>query len=430
MIFKILVIEDDSIMQDIYHEYFKNIVIDNVKIKYIISSNLFDAESQCNNFKPDCVLLDLTLEKHMDGLNISNFYDIDKCIVISGLLDVNTIIKCNELGFFKFINKPFTYNLLEKILTQFYINYKLYIDLANREEDLKIKLEENKALLNDLQESYYLKDTILSIIPAIIYIKDIDLKYLAVNNKFLEINNIDNIFKVIGKTDYDIFDFERAKKYSEEDQKVIYFNKPLIDILNTSHSRLKFEWTLTSKYPIHNIGIIGIIMDITSSIKLEKIIENTFDAIKDGICIIDSNNIIIKTNKTLDNWYSDQMPLVGRKCIDVFNDMCGICEDCPNKSDYINCEMKYNQYWFEVEYYPIKDTTNIICYRRDITNKKLLEESIKKEVNIYKNKIQEEINNFKLQWVNNSSEFDKNISNSNTLLSSIDLDSITSLLEK
>lgn len=426
MIFKILIIEDDKSVHLLYHMYFKKIIIVNVEIKYMIVSNLDDAKIQCNIFEPDCILLDLNLNGiQMHGLNISNFYDIDKCIIISGLLDSDIIIKCNSLGFFKFIHKPFNFKFLEIVINKFYMNYKLYLDLANKDEHIRRKFQENMILVDDLQDQYYLQDSILSIIPVIIYIKDTNLKYITVNNKFLEINNIDNINAIIGKTDYDIFDFERAKKYSDEDQNVIYSNKPLIDMLNTSHNRIKFEWTSTSKYPLHNIGVIGIIIDVTSSIKLEKIVENTFNAIKDGICIIDFDNIIIKTNKILEEWYSDQMPLVGKKCIEVFNDM---CEMCPNKSEYINCEIEYNQYWFKVEYYPIKDTSYIICYRRNITDRKLLEKEKQKKEDIYKIKLKEEINNFKLEWVNTSSEFDKNILDSNTTLSSIDLELINPLL--
>jgi PAS domain-containing protein len=435
MIFKILILEDEESIHLLYYEYFKKIKISNVEIKYVIVSNLYDAKVQCDIFEPDCILLDLELNGiQMDGLNISKIYDIDKCIIISGLLDYNTIIKCNSLGFFKFLCKPFNYKNLEIIITQFYNNYKLYIDLAHKDEDIRRKFQENMILVDDLQDQYYLQDTILSIIPAIIYIKDVNLKYVTVNNKFLEINNITNINSVIGKTDFEIFDIDKATKYSTEDQNIIKFNIESLNILNHSNSRSKFEWILISKYPIFHenkvSGIIAVIIDITSSVQLEKIIEDTFNAIKDGICVIDSNKKIIKVNNALTTWYSDQLPLIGKYCIDVFfNNECDICIDCPNKSKIYPCIVQYNNHWFEVEYYPIKDTQYTICYRRDITKHKLLEEKIKLDKINYEAKLSKDIDDIKSQWLINSSEFNKNLFNSNKLLSSISLPSNNSVLD-
>lgn len=426
IIFKILVIEDDESSHIVYHSYFKKIIIPNVKIEYNVASNLIDAELICNIFKPDCILLDLNLNGiPLDGLNISKFYSVDKCVIISGFLDFETIKLCNNFGFFKFICKPFNYNSLFAIISQFYNIYKDNLDLIAKDESIRRKFQENMILVDDLQDQYYLQDTILSIIPAIIYIKDLDLKYITVNNKFLEINNMYNINNIIGKTDYDIFDIDHAEKYSNEDKNIINDNIELINVLNFSNSRSKFEWTLTSKYPLYHdnkiSGIIGIIIDITASIKLEKIIENTFNAIKDGICIIDSNKKIIKTNKILDFWYSDQIPLVGKYCNEVFINDCEICEICPNKIESEKCVVTYNKHWFEIEYYPIEETSNIICYRRDITKTYLLEEEIKKSKLIYEDNLKLELNKFKQQWLENSNEFDTNINNSINLLSSISI---------
>jgi len=423
-IFKVLVLEDSSSVHKLYQKYFEFFKFDDVEIQYIIVSNLEDAKYQCNVFRPDCALIDLEINNDtMAGLKVSEFFDVNKCAIFSGILNPNIIINCNKLGYFIFVQKPFKFEILKDIVYSFYIKQKNINDLAKREEQLRRKFQENIIIHDALEEQHYLQDTILSTIPASVYIKDIDLKYVTCNNKFLEINNIKDIQDIIGKTDFDIFSDYKAKKYSSEDQNIITSGEPITDILNSSMHRSEFIWTTTSKYPIvlndSITGVIGIIIDITKNVRLERILENTFDAIKDGICIVDPDKKIVKSNSTLDEWFSDFMPLVGKYCKEIFNDECGFCDECPNSPCETNCEYQYKDHWFNTKYYPINHSGFTICYRRDITAKKLLEEQTKK----LQEKLQENLSSVIDEWVEKSTDYD------NSLLESINqLDSSVSKL--
>ena len=77
-----------------------------------------------------------------------------------------------------------------------------------------------------LRESEGRLQAILDNSSAVIYVKDLDGKYLLVNRKFETLFNLTRE-SVKGKTDLDIFPYETAKAFRENDQKVIQFKKPL-----------------------------------------------------------------------------------------------------------------------------------------------------------------------------------------------------------
>jgi len=325
-IFKVLILEDSSSLHKLYQKYFNFLKFDNVEIKYLIVSNLKDAKYQCDVFQPDCILIDLEIDNdEMAGLKVSKFFDVNKSAIFSGVLTPNIIIDCNKQGYFIFVQKPFKFEILKDIIYSFYIKQKNITELAIREESLRRKFQENIIIHDELEEQHYLQNIILSTIPAMVYIKDTNLKYISCNNKFLEINNFKDETEVIGKTDLDIFPDDRAKRYLKEDQNIIITNKEVTSILNSSMHRSKFVWTSTSKYPIINnsriIGVIGIIIDITKTMQLERILENTFDAIKDGICIVDPDKKIVKSNSTLDSSLIDSILkyLINSTISDIIN---------------------------------------------------------------------------------------------------------------
>jgi len=417
--FKILVLEDSSSIHKLYQKYFEFLKFEDVEIKYLIVTTLEDAKKQCDVFRPDCMLVDLEIDNtSMAGLKVSEFYDVNNCAVFSGLLDGNNIVECNKNGFFIFVQKPFKFEILKQIIYSFYLRQKMIFELEQREEEIRRRFQENIIIHETLKEQYFLQDLILSTIPASVYIKDFNLRYVTCNNKFLEINNISNIDDIIGKTDFDIFPPDKAKKYSSEDEKIILDNKELTGILNSSSHRQTFIWTTTSKYPIYIdgkvSGMIGIIIDITENVRLEKILENTFDAIKDGICIVGPDKKIVKVNSTLIEWFSEYQPLVGKNCNDVFGYECGFCEGCPGEKCTSSCQVKYKEYWFDIKYYPINHSGYTICYRRDITTRKLLEEQRKKEQHELEDRLTVAID----EWVETSSKYDNSLLESVNLLDS------------
>jgi PAS domain S-box-containing protein len=112
--------------------------------------------------------------------------------------------------------------------------------------------------------------SILDNATSLIYIKDLEGRYLLVNKQFKEVLNVTES-EIIGKTDFDFADPEQARRFKETDEKVIKTVKPveleqIIEVDNGKHS------LLITKFPLldaqNNIyGISGIATDISERVQ-------------------------------------------------------------------------------------------------------------------------------------------------------------------
>ena len=68
--------------------------------------------------------------------------------------------------------------------------------------------------------------SILDNATSLIYLKDLDGKYLLINKQFKQVLNVTES-TVIGKTDFDFTTEEQARRYKETDEKVIKTCKPV-----------------------------------------------------------------------------------------------------------------------------------------------------------------------------------------------------------
>ncbi|MDQ6901922.1 MAG: PAS domain S-box protein [Bacteroidota bacterium] len=114
--------------------------------------------------------------------------------------------------------------------------------------------------------------SILDNATSLIYIKDLDGKYVLTNKQFKESLTVND--SVIGKTDFDFTSFEKAQHYKETDEEVLRTCKPvqleeIIDMPDGAHN------VLIVKFPLLNAqneiyGISGIATDITDRVRYEK----------------------------------------------------------------------------------------------------------------------------------------------------------------
>ena len=109
--------------------------------------------------------------------------------------------------------------------------------------------------------------------PSIIFVKDVEGRFLTINNKLEELLEIKNE-ELKGKTDYDIFSKEEAEYYREHDRKVLEEGKALpieeeADLVDGHHV------FIANKFPLYDIngepyGEGSISTDITERKKLEE----------------------------------------------------------------------------------------------------------------------------------------------------------------
>ncbi len=120
----------------------------------------------------------------------------------------------------------------------------------------------------------------------------------------------------------------------------------------------------------------------------ERFLKNVLHGIQDGIIVYDHDYTMLEVNKCIEEWYKDQLPLVGKKCYEVFHDRDAPCADCPGRlaieqGTLQRMEMPWKvtgdqQKWLEVFAYPVRDEAGdviqVVEFIRDITARKEAEE--------------------------------------------------------
>ncbi len=129
----------------------------------------------------------------------------------------------------------------------------------------------------ELLHNQELLQSILDNATSMIYVKDLEGKYLLTNKEFRKRFNVTNDM-VIGKTNFDIVDAEMAQRFKNSDDEVIRTNQPVgrEEIIDTPYGT---HTILNMKFPLMDnnnkiYGISGIATDITERVKYhEELIE-------------------------------------------------------------------------------------------------------------------------------------------------------------
>jgi len=141
-----------------------------------------------------------------------------------------------------------------------------YEELEQRVKELEKEAVEHKRAKQELQ-------TILNVIPVIIFQKDRDGKTIQTNQAF---DNMIGLSKeeIIGKTTDELFP-EYGKDMIKDDQEVMESGKPKLDIIEHYDSPEGTRWARTGKAPLKDkkgnvVGLIGYAADITEQKQIEE----------------------------------------------------------------------------------------------------------------------------------------------------------------
>ncbi|SCH50059.1 PAS domain-containing protein [Romboutsia sp. 1001713B170207_170306_H8] len=116
--------------------------------------------------------------------------------------------------------------ILETIKNEKY-EFEKYVNVINRICKMECYNEDGKYIhfrVYKISESAFKLPMSIKKAPFPAWIKDRNGKYLDVSEKYLEVENL-KYSDIIGKTDYDLVEKEKANKYIEEDQHVIKENE-------------------------------------------------------------------------------------------------------------------------------------------------------------------------------------------------------------
>lgn len=126
-------------------------------------------------------------------------------------------------------------------------------------------LENERTLMNSLMDN----------LPDRIYFKDLESRFIRVNKAMATKHGLNEMKKIEGLTDFDLFTHEHAIQAFNDEQEIIRTGKPIVNIEEKeTYADGRITWAQTSKMPLLNlegkiIGTFGISRDITERKKNE-----------------------------------------------------------------------------------------------------------------------------------------------------------------
>ena len=153
---------------------------------------------------------------------------------------------------------------------------KKYLKDKNIINSLLVKTSDNlQKVLDELRIRVDEINTLLDTIPAFVFFKDREYKYVLVNKSFINFINLPEE-KIIGKTVQELsFEHKLLKNYSKYEKKVLEEGIPQYNISEQLEKNGKSLWLNTNLAPVKNkhneiIGFIGISWDVTNTKEYEK----------------------------------------------------------------------------------------------------------------------------------------------------------------
>ncbi len=137
-------------------------------------------------------------------------------------------------------------------------------------------ITERKLVEEAIRDSNERLQAILDNSPAVIYLKDLDGKYLLINRRYAELFHISQT-DVVGKTDHDLFPAESADAFRENDLQVLSAGRP-VQYEETVSQDDGLHKYVSIKFPLHDANgevyaVCGISTDITARSKAESALQ-------------------------------------------------------------------------------------------------------------------------------------------------------------
>lgn len=229
------------------------------------------------------------------------FYQFSECANFSGkiIILLNYFIIAISLG----IARGFFQKQKKNIL-----------DYKNRiESDAEVVYTHRKLL-----------ESILDNIPAVVYVRDADLKFIMVNKAFEKLVQKSSDF-LIGKTDFDIFPEKIAKNMARDDIEVMNNDMPKLGIEeNIFLPDGKSMWVVANKMPFHDKngkvkGIIGISYDISKMKKMSLQLETILNGFPYKAWLKDKNGRYLAVNEILARSVNkSRKEITGKTVMDIY----------------------------------------------------------------------------------------------------------------
>lgn len=248
---------------------------------------------------------------------------------------------------------------------------------------------------------FWLKDFIDSM-PALVFLRDLNGKYIAVNKMFSDFLGIPES-EILGKRNVDFFPKELIQTTEREDEEVMKTGK-MCFFQEMQDFKGKTLLLTVAKIPLKDrngnlacIATIAFDTDRLAEIELAlgkqiKLFSNTLESVQDGLCILDREFNVLYANPAMNAIYPPiNPPVIGKKCYYAYDNRNSRCPDCMawraiEKKEIIREKIVRHDpdgkdRWIEVFHFPLVNTKNesaegVILYLRDVTERHLAERAL------------------------------------------------------
>ncbi len=194
-----------------------------------------------------------------------------------------------------------------------------------------LDITERKKVEKTLTDERNLLRALLDTLHTIVYIKDLESKFVIVN-KQLTAHLGHSVKDIIGKTDFDFYNKDKANEFYTDEQNLIKTRTAIIDKIESMQDYNGNETVLmTSKLPLIDsdgniIGLVGSGLNITDRIKAEKALINErnllrtlIDTLPNLVFIKDMQSRFVLANEPLANLMEVEIhDLIGRNDFDFY----------------------------------------------------------------------------------------------------------------
>jgi len=276
-----------------------------------------------------------------------------------------------------------------------------FLEIKGSKRDIII---ERKRIEEALVKQHEELQTILDTVPASIFYKDKENRFLRVNKSFTKMMELPKE-ELEGKSVFDLYPREQAEAFWKDDKEVITTGKPKTNIIERVQTKKGLLWVQTHKIPYRDergniIGIVGFALDITERKQAEEAVKKSelryrrlFESAKDGILLIDfSTGLIVDVNPFLTNLLDYSKDEILKKHLWEI----GFLKDIiPSKKNFLELQKKgYIRYEdlpiqtkdgkkiyveFVSNVYDVDGRKTIQCNIRNITERKKIEAILQKK---------------------------------------------------
>jgi len=192
------------------------------------------------------------------------------------------------------------------------------VELMNETNILSIArdITDRKKTQQALEERERYQRALLDNFPFAVWLKDTESRFLAVNQTFADTFKVSTPEELVGKTDFDITEYNAAESYRAHDRLVMQSRQKQVneeEVIGLGER----NWSETYKAPVINengelLGTVGFLRDISERKYAEEIIKKNEQLLRD---IVDSSPFPVAVADVEDNnikyWSSSALTLFG-----------------------------------------------------------------------------------------------------------------------